>query len=182
MPVLVTHVALLRGINVGGKNMLPMTDLVQMFVAAGCADVRNYIQSGNIIFRATPAKADKLPGLIPKRIADAFGYKVPVIIRTAEQMGDVLRNNPFLKAGAAETLLHVMFLADLPEAPRIAALDPHRSPPDEFFVREREIYLQLPNGAAETKLTNAWFDSKLATISTGRNWRTVQKLNELMQV
>ena len=72
-----------------------------------------------------------------------------------------------------------MFLASQPDAGAIAALDPHRSPPDAFVVRGSEIYLQCPNGAGTTKLTNAWFDSRLSTISTGRNWRTVLKLFEL---
>jgi uncharacterized protein (DUF1697 family) len=178
---LATRVALLRGINVGGKNRLPMPDLVQMFVAAGCADVRDYIQSGNIIFRVSQAKADKLSGVISKRIAEAFGYRIPVVLRTAAELGDIVQNNPFLKAGASEAALFVMFLASLPEAANIAALDPDRSPPDRFLVRGREIYLHLLTGAADSKLTNAWFESKLATISTGRNWRTVLKLHQMMQ-
>ena len=181
MNAMATHVALLRGINVGGKNRLPMGDLAQMFVAAGCADVRNYIQSGNVIFRASHDKAEKLPGVIGKRIAEAFGYRVPVVLRTAAQLGEVIQDNPFLKAGAPEATLHVMFLASLPEAGKIAALDPGRSPHDAFFVRDREIYLHLPNGVADSKLTNAWFDSKLATTGTSRNWRTVLKLHEMMQ-
>jgi uncharacterized protein (DUF1697 family) len=181
MSALATHVALLRGINLGSKNRMPMPDLMEMFVAAECADVRNYIQSGNIIFRASHAKAKKLPDLIAKRIAEAFGHRVPVILRTAAEFGEVIANNPFLTGGASEAALHVMFLAGLPEASAIAALDPHRSPLDTFFVRAREIYLNLPNGVADTKLTNAWFDSKLATIGTGRNWRTVLKLHEMMQ-
>jgi uncharacterized protein (DUF1697 family) len=176
---LITHVALLRGVNVGGKNRLPMADLVQMFVEAGCADVRTYIQSGNVIFRANPARAEKLPGLIAKRIAEVFGYRVPVVLRTAGQLDDIIQNNPFLQAGAPEATLHVFFLADRPEARNIADLDPHRSPPDAFFVRDREIYVQLPNGVADSKLTNAYFDSRLATTSTGRNWRTVLKLHEM---
>ena len=74
-----------------------------------------------------------------------------------------------------------MFLSTVPDAVRVAALDPDRSPPDTFVVREADIYLHLPNNVADTKLSNAWFDSKLACVSTGRNWRTVMKLHELMQ-
>lgn len=175
------HVALLRGVNMGGKNRLPMGDLAQIFVEAGCADVRTYIQSGNVIFRASQAKAEKLPGPIAKRIAEVFGYRVPVVLRTAGQLGGIIQNNPFLKAGAPEATLHVLFLASRPEASNIAQLDPGRSAPDAFLVRDREIYLHLPNGVADSKLTNAYFDSKLATICTGRNWRTVLKLHEMMQ-
>ena len=179
--MLTTYVALLRGINVGGKNMLPMKDLCAMFGAAGCAAVRSYIQSGNVIFQADPGVAAQLPGLITAQIAERFGHRPPVILRTAEQLREVVSNNPFLEARAAEDTLHVMFLADLPSPSRVAALDPHRSPPDAFVVRGQEIYLQLPRGVADTKLSKDYFDSKLATISTGRNWRTVIKLLELME-
>jgi uncharacterized protein (DUF1697 family) len=172
-------VALLRGVNVGGKNMLPMKDLTCLFEDAGCAGVRTYIQSGNVIFSGSRAKAEKLPGRIAKAIEDRFGYRTPVVLRRAEELGETIRNNPFLHAGAAENFLHVMFLASEPDPGAIAALDPDRSPPDAFVVRGREIYLQCPNGAGSTKLTNAWFDSRLSTISTGRNWRTVLKLYEL---
>jgi uncharacterized protein (DUF1697 family) len=72
-----------------------------------------------------------------------------------------------------------MFLADEPEKRAVAVLDRDRSPPDEFVVRGKDIYLSCPNGVARTKLTNAWFDRKLVTVSTGRNWRTVLKLHEL---
>jgi uncharacterized protein (DUF1697 family) len=172
-------VALLRGVNVGGKNMLPMKDLTCLFEDAGCAGVRTYIQSGNVIFSGSQAKAEKLPGRIAKAIEDRFGYRTPVVLRRAEELGETIRNNPFLHAGAAGNFLHVMFLASEPDPGAIAALDPDRSPPDAFVVRGREIYLLCPNGAGSTKLTNAWFDSRLSTISTGRNWRTVLKLYEL---
>jgi uncharacterized protein (DUF1697 family) len=171
----------MRGLNVGGKNRMPMTDLSQMFVEAGCTDVRTYIQSGNVVFKASQSKLEKLPALIAQNIEEKFGYKTPVVLRTVEQLGETIQNNPFLKAGAAEDELHVYFLAAPPDARRIASLDPARSSPDAFLVRGRDVYLKMPNGMARTKLSNAYFDSKLATISTARNWRTVMKLFELMQ-
>ena len=174
------YVAFLRGINVGGKNKLPMKDLVEMFVTAGAEDVRSYIQSGNVLFRASPGVAARLSGQITTQIATSFGYRTPVILRTVDQLRGVISDNPFLKAGAAEETLHVMFLADLPSPTNVDNLDPDRSPPDRFIVRGREVYLQLPNGVANSKFTNNYFDSKLATTSTGRNWRTVTKLLELM--
>jgi uncharacterized protein (DUF1697 family) len=176
-----TYLALLRGINVGGKNKLPMKDLVAIFVEAGCADVRSYIQSGNVLFRASPEHAATLPGRISEKVAKRFGHRPPVMLRTASQLEDVLRNNPFLEAGLGEETLHVVFLADLPGPESVACLDPQRSAPDRYIVRGQEIYLHLVRSAADTKLTNAYFDSKLATISTGRNWRTVSKLVELMR-
>ena len=175
------YVALLRGINVGGKNKLPMSDLVAMFAKAGCSNVRNYIQSGNIVFRAGTKLAERIPALITASIADRFGYQIPVILRTADELREVCLSNPFLKTGADIERLHVVFLADQPGKANVAALDPNRSPPDAFIVRGREIFLRLPNGAARTKLTNGYFDSVLATISTMRNWKTVLKLFEMTQ-
>jgi len=173
-----TWVALLRGINVGGKNKLPMKDLTAMFVDAGCGNVRNYIQSGNVVFETAPAR---LCEVIQERIEKQFGFRAPVILRNAKQLRAVVAGNPLLKAGAAPETLHVMFLADRPSQGRVDSLDPHRSPPDEFIVQGQEIYLRLPNGAGNSKLTNAYFDSKLATISTSRNWRTVNTLLEMME-
>ena len=176
-----THVALLRGINLGGKNRLAMKDLVEMFADAGCGGVSAYIQSGNIIFTAAPGLASRIAALITARIEKRFGFDVPVVLRTADELKKVISNNPFLKAGVAEKELHVMFLADAPNAGRIQTLDPDRSPPDTYIVRGREIYLRLPNGMGRSKLSNQYFDSKLATVSTARNWRTVTTLIELMK-
>ena len=176
-----TQVALFRGINVGGKNKLPMKELAELFVAAGCRDVRTYIQSGNVIFRCASSQSARLPGIISESVATCFGHKPPVLLRTTEQLERVLRNNPFLKSGSPEEQLHVLFLADVPSPDRVKLLDPHRSPPDQFAVRGQEIYLRLPNGVANSKLTSAYFDSKLATWCTSRNWRTVTKLLELMK-
>jgi len=172
-----TRLALLRGINVGGKNKLPMRELAGMFEDAGCEDVRTFIQSGNVIFTASAGVSKGLAGVVASKIEERFGYKVPVILRTAQQLLDVVSNNPFPDA---EDMLHLMFLADRPSPAKIAALDPRRSAPDAFIVRGQEIYLHLPVGVRDTKLTNAWFDSKLGTVSTGRNWRTVTKLLAMM--
>jgi uncharacterized protein (DUF1697 family) len=172
-----SQLALLRGINVRGKNKLPMRDLAGIFETAGCKNVRTFIQSGNVIFTASASVWKRLAGAVASGIEEQFGYRVPVILRTAQQLGDVVSNNPFPRE---EDTLHVMFLADRPSPAKIAALDPNRSSPDAFIVRGQEIYLQLPNRVAASKLTNAWFDSKLGTVSTLRNWRTVTKLLAMM--
>jgi uncharacterized protein (DUF1697 family) len=174
------HVALLRGINVGGKNMLPMKELAGLFVAAGCGEVVTYIQSGNVVFCADDKVAGRVQNAITKQVQLQFGLKVPVVLRTASEMQAVIRGNPFLKAGAADEMLHVSFLADRPGPDLVVGLDAMRSAPDEFAVIGREIYMKLVTGAAKTKLTNAYFDSKLKTVSTMRNWRTVLKLAEMM--
>jgi len=174
------HVALLRGINVGGKNMLPMKELVAMFAKAGCIDVTTYIQSGNVVFCAEDKVVEGLSTGIAKQVEARFGLRVPVVLRTAAEINAVIRANPFLKAGASEEMLHVSFLADLPGKDLVAGLDAGRSKPDVFAVVGREIYMQLVNGVSGTKLTNAYFDSKLKTVSTMRNWRTVLKLGEML--
>ena len=95
-------------------------------------------------------------------------------------MAQAVRDNPFLKAGLPQQMLHVYFLADMPSSDAVKSLDPQRSAPDAFHISGREIYLHLPNGMARTKLTNAYFDSKLKTVCTARNWATVLKLLEMM--
>jgi uncharacterized protein (DUF1697 family) len=174
------YVALLRGINVGGKNKLPMSDLRTLFTEAGCDDVQTYIQSGNVVFRGEPDMIAALPETVTAQIAARFGYRTPIVVRSAAQMDDVIWHNPFIAQGAKDDELHVLFLTEAPDARRIAPLDPDRSPPDTFAVRGQEVYLRLPNGMGRTKLTNDYFDRILATTSTARNWRTVTKLRALM--
>lgn len=170
------HVALLRGINVGGKNKLLMRDLSAMLVDSGCEDVQTYIQSGNVVFRAGSALAGHVPELISEVIAARFGYRVPVLTRTAGELAAIVRSNPFLGAGAEPGKLHVGFLVSRPAAADVAGLDPHRSPPDEFAVMGRDVYFHCPQGLAGTKLTTHYFESKLSTTMTVRNWRTVSRL------
>jgi uncharacterized protein (DUF1697 family) len=170
------NVAFLRGINVGGKNRLPMDELAGMFEAAGCQAVRTYIQSGNVIFEASAALARRIPGAISQAILAKTKLRVPVVVRSADELARVVRNNPFLATKAERKALHVAFLADEPTTTQVASLDGKRSPPDEFIARGREVYLHLPNGVARTRLTNAYLDSKLKTVSTLRNLNTLESL------
>lgn len=177
---MLTHVALLRGINVGGKNILPMKDLAGLFRDAGCTNVCTYIQSGNVVF-----KAEKSSQLIATKVAAAiekrWGFRSPVIVRSAQDWRKTIQNNSFIATVADQKCLHVYFLADSPHPRALAALDSARSAPDVFHVVGREIYLHLPNGMGRTKLTNAYFDAKLQTVCTARNWATVLKLAEMME-
>ena len=174
-----TYIALLRGINVGGKNKLPMKVLAELFRDAGCEHVQTYIQSGNVVFQAMPALASRIPALIAKAISESFGYRVPAVTSTADELREIARDNPFLRSDADPKTLRVVFLMERPATDGVADLDPTRSTPDAFLVRGREIYLQCPGGMARTKLTNQYFDSRLGTTSTARNWRTVLKLLDL---
>lgn len=176
---LLAWVALLRGINVGGKHKLPMKNLAAIFEALGCMDVRTFIQSGNVVFRATQELAASIPLSAATAIEAEFGFGVPVVVRSTAELGAVLAGNPFLARGENEDLQHVLFLSDTPKAARLEKLELERFLPDAFAVHGNNIYLHVPGGVAKTKMTNAYFDSRLACICTGRNLRTVRALFEL---
>jgi len=173
-------VALLRGINVGGRHMLPMPALASMFVEAGAADVRTYMQSGNVVFSASRAIAQRIPRVISQQVLQRFGFEPHVIMRTGTDIARIAADHPFLTRGADMRTLHVGFLDEAPHARLIAALDPERSPGDRFAVRGSEIYLHLRNGAGKSKLTYAHFEKTVKTWATFRNWRTVLTLAEMM--
>jgi uncharacterized protein (DUF1697 family) len=156
-----------------------MLVLVRMLEDAGCTDVRTYIQSGNAVFEADARCAAGLAAELTKAIAKKLDLRIPVILRSATELQAVARRHPFLQTAKSTDFLHVIFLADRPTAARVAALDPNRSPPDTFQVQGREIYVHCPQGAGRTKLTNAWFDTTLATVSTMRNWKTVLALADM---
>lgn len=176
------HIALLRGINVGGKNKLPMKQLVSIFEAAGCTDVQTYIQSGNVVFAASAALLKQLATRIPHAIEAELGLSVPVVLRSATQFAKAVRANPFSDEAAADPKsVHVSFLRDKPTRRALARLDPNRSPPDEIRCVGSEIYTYCPNGVARSKFTAAYFDRELETVCTARNWRTTLKLLDLLR-
>ena len=170
-----SHAALLRGINVGGKNRVPMKELAAIFESAGAVDVRTYIQSGNVVFAAPAAVVKTLPAAVQKAVKLRFGCEAPVLLRSHDELRKVAAGNPF--AGEDAERLMVMFLSGV--AKNVAALDTSRSPPDRFVVRGREIYLHCPNGFGRSKLTNDYFERALGVGASGRNWRTLLTLVEM---
>ena len=154
---------------------MPMAALRDIFSALGCTGVRTYIQSGNVVFNAAPDLAGRVPQMVTRAICDQLGISTTVTVRSAEELGQIAASNPFDTSGDPR-FLHVAFLKDVPSAAAIAQLDPDRSPPDVFAVRGPNVYLHYPNGVARSKLTNAYLDARLQTISTMRNWRTVLRL------
>ena len=173
------YVALLRGVNVGGKNKLLMGDLRDIFTVAGCAAVQTYIQSGNAVFKATQNLAERVPEIVARAIRRRFGYETAVVVRSSEQLREVVASNPFDTSDDAR-FLHVAFLEDTPGSEAVSRLDPERSPPDAFEVWGRNVYLHYPNGVARSKLTNEYLAAQLQTASTMRNWRTVLILLEMV--
>jgi uncharacterized protein (DUF1697 family) len=175
-----TYVALLRGINVGGRNKIAMKDLHSSFVALGHGEITTYIQSGNVVFRNASTIAAKLGPAIEDEIEKTFALKIGVLVRTPSDFDDLIQSNPFLAPGSDTSKILVMFLDNAPTSDAIAGLDPRRSPPDEFVVRGREIYAYCPNGFGRSKLSIDYFERRLQTRATARNWNTVIKLADLM--
>jgi uncharacterized protein (DUF1697 family) len=174
-----TFVALLRGINVGGRTMVSMPELRSLFESLGHADVSTYVQSGNVVFRSSTGDGKALAAELEERIRSAFDVSPAVLLRTPEELAEVAAANPFLERESDFLKLHVVFLSAAPAADAVEELDPNRSPPDEFSVLGREIYLHLPNGAGRSKLTIDYFEKRLGVRATARNWKTVTKLLEL---
>ena len=172
------YVAMLRGVNVGG-NPLKMAWLREACEAIGLREVRTYLQSGNIIF-SSPQGAAKLAALLKDRIDRQTRLPVPVIIRSAKDMTEVVAGNPFLKRnGIDASKLHVTFLGDAPRQPDTARLDKLAGARDEYRLARREIFLHCPINYGATKLSNAAIEKALGISATTRNWNTVTTLAEM---
>ena len=169
------YVALLRGINVGGRTKVGMGDLRRLFTDLGHGNVTTYIQSGNVLFDTTGPAARIATG-IEERIAADLGLSVTVILRSAAELERVAGANPFVGRVPDDSKLHVTFLA----RPPTATVEPPAGVTDELAVAGREVYLHCPGGYGRTKLDNAFFERRLGVPATTRAWRTVGKLRELI--
>jgi uncharacterized protein (DUF1697 family) len=154
-----------------------MADLRRLLERSGAEDVETYVQSGNAVLESAAA-ADELEQLIAAALAAELGLTVHVLVRSAAELAQIVRANPFAPEEPDPRKLHVTFLAEAPDAERIAALPPGDGP-DRLNVAGREIYLHTPDGYGRSKLSNAFFERKLAVVGTTRNWRTVTALAEL---
>lgn len=170
-------ISILRGINVGGKNKIPMVELKALYEKAGFKNVTTYIQSGNVVFSADKPDLNSLPDKIQQLIFKKYGFQVPIIIRTVDEIQQVIDTNPMLKMqGMDVEKLHVTFLADVPKKEHIEKVLSYKYPPDEYIIAGKEIFISCPNGYGNTKLSNNFFESKLKVTATTRNWRTVNEL------
>jgi len=175
-----TYVALLRGINVGGHKIIKMDQLRKAFEAIGLQDVKTYVQSGNLVFKAPPQTREALCRRLEKEILAEFRMSVPVIVRTAEEIAKTLQSNPFLQEKGIDTSkLHVTFLSRLPEQAAVRTLDAIASAPDRFQCLGQEIYLCCPNGFGGTKLSINVFERLLSVGATTRNWNTLTRLHQI---
>jgi uncharacterized protein (DUF1697 family) len=175
-----THIALLRGINIGAHKRIKMEALQQTMRELGFEDVRTYIQSGNIVFKAATADTTRLADKIEKKLLSDFGFAVPVIVRTPSELHQVIQKNSFHKeAGMDISRLHVTFLSGPPEKTALKSLDKIPAGPDRFHCGGKEIYLHCPNSYSDTKFSNSALEKALSVQATTRNWKTVTKLYEM---
>jgi len=173
-----TRIALFRGINVGGRNILPMAELVACLQEVGCEDVRTYIQSGNAVFRHPERRLSGLPGRIGAAISDSHGFKPEVLILTIDRLERAVRSNPFPEAEIEPSKLHLFFLAAVPENPDIDSIENVRAE-SECFVLEGDVaYLDAPAGIGRSRLA-ARLEKALGVACTGRNWRSVCKILDI---
>lgn len=174
------YIAILRGINVSGKNKIAMKDLKAALVGEGFQNVETYIQSGNVVFNCKEKDEKKLAQRITESIKKYFELDVPVLVLTVDYIKNAHKANPFLKQkGVAEDKLHFTFLAEEPAEDNINKVKTYSYPPDEYEIIGKTIYVHCPNGYGRTKLTNTFFENKLKTAATTRNMKTVNKLIEM---
>jgi uncharacterized protein (DUF1697 family) len=170
------YIALLRGVNVGGNNKLPMKSLTALCEAHGCSSVQTYIQSGNIVFKAAAKSAAAFPRALKEDIKKNFGFETTIILRTVDEMRAVTENNPYLTPGVDTKFLHVTFLAGEPSLTDVVRLNPVCDKEEAFTLRGKEIFMYLPNGMGRSKMATYAFDKILRTVGSTRNWQTVTKL------
>lgn len=168
------YIALLRGINVGGRHALKMATLRTVLEEAGATTVQTYIQSGNAVFTHAARAAGPLAAKLATTITKAAGFPVPVTLRTASELAAIVAANPY--PGVAPEKLHVMFCGARPAASTFTPLDASAFAPEAWSIGAREVYLHLPGGMGTSKL--AVRVSRLAGLqdATVRNWRTVETL------
>jgi uncharacterized protein (DUF1697 family) len=174
------YISMLKGINVGGQKQIRMESLREFYEGLGFSRVRSYVQSGNIIFECPETDAPVLMKRIEGRIEKEYGYHVSIFIRQAQELQEVLDNNPFIHDRNEDPAkLHVIFLYHVPSEPWWSEMMPPRDSTDEFARSKMAIYLFCPNGYAKTKLSNSFFERKLGMPVTTRNWNTVNALYKI---
>jgi len=175
-----TFIALLRGVNVIGKNMIRMPELARAFEKAGFRNIRTYIQSGNVIFRTDEETTALLSAKISKLIDSKFGLTIGVIVITPSELADIIAHNPFAKKpGIDLTRLHVTFLDRDAEPGKAEKMLSYHYPPDEIIIGKRVVYGHCPEGYGHTKYHTNFIEKKLSARATSRNWNTCLTLLEM---
>jgi len=177
------YIALLRGINVGGKRKVLMADMKALFEKLGFTNITTYIQTGNVIFESKKSEDNlTLAQCIQNAILETYQFEVPVMIRSLSEWEQAISDNPFFKdKSIAIGRLHLTLLDESPEADRLAFLKKMDFGFDQFEIIGKHVFICCAEKYSDTKLTNGLFEKKLKCKATTRNWKTVLKLSELSQ-
>jgi uncharacterized protein (DUF1697 family) len=175
------YVALLRGINVGGKNKVPMQTLRELITGIGGTDARTLLQSGNAVFQHAVRDPGQLAADLEQALAAELGLNVSCLVRSAADLRRVVEANPFPMDAVDGARFLVVFLSGPAPVDRLAQIDPAAYAPDAFQAGEREIYLNLPDGIRDSKLAALMTGKGLGVTTTARNWNTVTKLLALTE-
>jgi uncharacterized protein (DUF1697 family) len=168
-------IVLLRGINVGGRNIVPMKQLADMLVGLGCQNIETYIQSGNVLLQHRELNGQALSNMIAEQIERIFGFKPHILLLTLIQFKQAAINNPFPEAQSEPKTLHVYFLAEPATCANLDALTTLKKDNESFQLVEQVFYLHAPDGIGRSKLAER-VEKMLAVPTTARNWNTVSKL------
>lgn len=169
------YIALFRGINVGGKNILRMKDLAVLLEQLGAQGVKTYIQSGNVVFRHQVESIPQLSVKISAAIKESHGFEPRVFLLNLADLEQAMASNPFPEAEPAPKTLHLYFLTSPPEKPDLQTLDNLKGDNEQFKLIDNVFYLYAPNGIGRSKLAEK-IEKALGVPATARNWRTVSKI------
>lgn len=170
-----TWIALFRGINVGGNNILPMAKLKSDLASLGLENIRTYIQSGNVVFDTAGETASSLVESIAQQIEEHHGFRPRILILKREDLQAAVASNPFPEAILDPKTLHFSFLAEPATDPNMQALDDVKTSTERYELIDRVFYLHAPDGIGRSKLA-AKVEKALGVAATARNYRTVDKL------
>lgn len=171
------HIALLRGINVGGNNLIAMSELRTLLDELGLSSPRTLLQSGNVVFGSSRRTPPQIERLLETEVHRRFEMSIDVFVRTADEWKSVIARNPFrAEAERDPARLIVMFLRDAPAAKHLAALQAAIVGPETAEAVGRHLYLIYPEGMGRSRLTNVVVEKALMTRGSARNWNTVLKL------
>jgi uncharacterized protein (DUF1697 family) len=169
------YIALFRGINVGGKNSLPMKELVGILEELGCQNVKTYIQSGNAVFASRVKDSGRFSKIISTEIKKRRGFDPQVLLLKLEELERAITQNPFPEAEATPQALHVGFLVASPPKPNLKTLESLKRDTEQFQLIDSLFYLHAPEGVGRSKLA-AKAEKLLGLPMTDRNWKTVCKV------
>ena len=176
------HLALLRGINVSGHNMIKMEALKAALEAIGFTNVVTYIQSGNVFVETEEESSFGVGFKIKQEIFKTFGHEVPVIVIGKNDLELCFKNNPFLKQKDSDTKkLYVAFISKELLSSAINELKISQFKPDEAVIDGNRIFIKYDIGAGKTRLDQKYIEKKLNVTATIRNWNTVTKLLEMYE-